>query len=405
MWVLGAGLLLFGLLVSIALHEVGHLVPAKRFKAHVTEYMVGFGPKVWSFRRGETDYGVRLIPLGGYIRMLGMFPPRTGDREEIPLVAQARASSQEELGDNDTRAFWRLSARRKLVIMLGGPLMNLALWAVLTLVVLLGTGVPALTSAVQVAPCPGGSVPAQETTCSPAQRAGVLTGDAIVSIGGTPVDSWEDILQAVRSQKVGDTVELTVRRSSETLTVPVTLGVSPGQPERPYLGVSPVIELEPLPAADVPAIMGAQLVSIGEGVVMLPVNLAGLVADTVSGSGRDEAAPVGVVGLGRISGDFAAATELPVQARLVQILALIAGLNLALFAFNLVPLLPLDGGHVASALYEGLRRQWARLRHKPDPGPADTARLIPISYAVAVVLIAAAGAILVADLVNPLRLT
>ena len=131
-FILGVLFMATGIAVSIALHEVGHLVPAKRFGVRVTQYMVGFGPTMWSRRRGETEYGVKAIPLGGYIRMIGMFPPRKGDDPGTvrvsstgrfsQLVDEARAASLEEVRPGDeNRVFYKLSVPKKVIVMLGGP--------------------------------------------------------------------------------------------------------------------------------------------------------------------------------------------------------------------------------------------------------------------------------------------
>ena len=157
LFVLGVLVVVIGVALSIALHEIGHLVPAKKFGVKVTQYMVGFGPTIWSRRRGETEYGIKAIPLGGYVRMIGMLPPRPGDAPgELrtlstgrfsQMVDQARADSMEEVrpGDED-RVFYKLSPGKKIIIMLGGPIMNLVIAAVLL------TGVITIYGLPQVAP-------------------------------------------------------------------------------------------------------------------------------------------------------------------------------------------------------------------------------------------------------------
>ena len=142
LYVLGVLFVVLGVGLSIGLHEIGHLVPAKKFGVKVTQYMVGFGPTLWSTRRGETEYGLKAIPLGGYIRMIGMFPPRPGDAEGTirvsstgrftQLADEARQLSLEEIkpGDED-RVFYKLSVPKKVVVMMGGPVMNLVIAVVL----------------------------------------------------------------------------------------------------------------------------------------------------------------------------------------------------------------------------------------------------------------------------------
>ncbi len=180
-FVLGVLFMAAGVAVSIALHEVGHLVPAKRFGVRVTQYMVGFGPTVWSRRRGETEYGVKAIPLGGYIRMIGMFPPRAGDPEGTlrasstgrfsQLMDEARAASLEEVrpGDED-RVFYRLSVPKKVLVMMGGPLMNLLIGIVLLTVLVTVHGVLTPQKGAEVASVAQCVVPATQvettSTCA-----------------------------------------------------------------------------------------------------------------------------------------------------------------------------------------------------------------------------------------------
>ncbi|MFP5347010.1 MAG: site-2 protease family protein, partial [Actinomycetes bacterium] len=156
-----AGVLIFAVVIvaSIALHEVGHLLPAKKFGVKVTQYMVGFGPTLWSRKRGETEYGVKWLPFGGYIRMIGMFPPRRGDepgtiRESSTgafqsLADDARRMSAAEVGPADAeRVFYKLSVPKKVVVMLGGPVMNLLIGTALlgALVVFVGNPMKSVTT-------------------------------------------------------------------------------------------------------------------------------------------------------------------------------------------------------------------------------------------------------------------
>ncbi len=207
MYFLGVLFVAIGISVSIALHEVGHLLPAKKFGVKVTQYMVGFGPTIWSRRRGETEYGLKAIPLGGYIRMIGMFPPKPGADPSMlrasstgrfsQLMDQAREDSMEEVkpGDED-RVFYKLSAPRKLVVMLGGPTMNLVIAVVMLtgIFTLYGIGgitarVSSVSECVQTLPA-SGTAPA---TCAPsdpkapAAAAGILPGDRVLSLAGQPV--------------------------------------------------------------------------------------------------------------------------------------------------------------------------------------------------------------------------
>lgn len=437
-YAIGLLVLLVGLLASIALHEVGHLVPAKRFGVRVSRYMVGFGPTLWSRTRGETEYGLKAIPLGGYVRLVGMFPPadvvggrpRTGRLAEIADEAR-RASAEEILPGEEHRAFYRLSAPKKVVVMLGGPVMNLLIAVVLVAVVLLGLGVPgaATTTVGAVGDCvrPYGADASEpcpaDAPVAPAAAADLRPGDELVSYAGVPTPTWADFQAAVRGTP-GSDLPLVVERDGRE----VTLRVSPvevdlpvldddgrvvvgadGEPETEaarYLGLSPTLGLQRQPVSAVGDVLAQGLTGTAAVVLTLPVQVVDLVQGLVQGEPRDRSGVVGVVGVGRLAGEIAA-TEAPgygVADRVVRMLLLLASLNMALFVFNLIPLLPLDGGHVVGALWEGARRQVARLRGLPRPAPADVARMMPLAYGVFLVL-AAMGLLLVyADLVAPVTL-
>lgn len=434
------GIIAFALLIalSIALHEVGHLVPAKRFGVKVTEYMVGFGPSLWSTVRGETRYGVKAIPLGGYIRMIGMLPPAPSDPQGRPrsmstgrfaqLISDARRQSLEEVGPGDEgRCFYQLPVHRRIVIMLGGPVMNLVLAFVLFSAMLVAIGVPQPSTAVAgVVACtpsidhpdgatlPSGNCPTG-TAASPAAAAGIVEGDRIVAVNGAAVSEWDEVTAAVRPLG-GQEVTLTVERDGVQVAVPVVVA----SVERPvvddagaptgetvtagFVGVRPAFTYVPQPWSAVPATMWEVTTASVGALISLPVRLYELVTETLIGGGeRAMDGPVSVVGVSRLGGEIAAMDE-PVNAKLASFLGLAASLNLFLFLFNLLPVLPLDGGHVAGALYESVRRGWARIRHRPDPGPVDVARLLPVAYVVAGVLIAMGVVVIWADLVRPISL-
>jgi membrane-associated protease RseP (regulator of RpoE activity) len=461
LYALGVLFVAVGIAVSIALHEIGHLVPAKRFGVKVTQYMVGFGPTLWSRRRGDTEYGVKWIPLGGYIRMIGMFPPKPGDdptmvratstgrlgvivdqalqararrRERGPgLAEQARQQSLQEIQPGDEeRVFYRLSAPKKVVVMLGGPLMNLAIAAVLTTFIVVGLGTAQQTTKLgTVSQCllPAGA-PDQATCAStdepaPGASAGLKPGEVVTTLDGRAMTSWEQLRQLIRAN--GDrTVVLGVRSpdgaTRQVSVRPVTADRqrvdAEGQPitgpdGRPltdrvgFLGVSPATELVPQPVTAVPGILGQQLAGTAGVVLRIPQKMVG-VAKAAFGSGeRDPNGPISVVGAGRFAGEIASVdvgADYGPRERLADLTSVVAALNLALFVFNLIPLLPLDGGHVAGALWEGLRRSWSRLRRRPDPGPADVARLLPVAYAVSGLLVIMSVLLIYADIVRPIRL-
>lgn len=433
------GIILFALIIglSISLHEFGHLIPAKAFGVKVTEYMIGFGPRVWSTVRGETRYGLKLIPLGGYIRMIGMLPPAKDDPEGTArrmstgrvaaMIDNARQASLEEIEPGDeNRVFYRLPVRKRIVIMLGGPSMNLIFAAILFAIMLVGIGIPTATltvnatvactptaaGAVTALPsgnCPTGSLP------GPAAAAGLTAGDRITAIDGQPMADWDAATTWIRAHG-GSTAVFTVERAGAPIDVTVDIatverpeyddkGVATGGTVTAgFIGVTPQVQYESAGWSAVPTYMWDITKASVMGLITLPIRLVELVKDTLIG-GQERAidGPVSVVGVSRIGGEIAAMDE-PLAAKAATFLGLAASLNLFLFLFNLLPVLPLDGGHVAGALAEAVRRFFARLRGRPDPGPVDMARLMPVAYVVAGLLLAMGAIVIWADLVRPISL-
>lgn len=433
------GIILFALIIglSISLHEFGHLIPAKAFGVKVTEYMIGFGPRVWSTVRGETRYGLKLIPLGGYIRMIGMLPPAKDDPEGTAragttgrfatMIANARQASLEEIeeGDED-RVFYRLPVRKRIVIMLGGPSMNLIFAFILFAIMLVGIGLPTATLTVShtvactptaqgsVTPLPSGNCPTGSLP-GPAAAAGIVAGDRIVAIDGVPMSDWNAATDWIRAHG-GQAAVVTIERGGSTIdrTVDVATverasfdanGTATGDTfTAGFIGISPQVEYVSAGWSAVPQYMWDITKASVMGLITLPIRLVELVKDTLIG-GQERAidGPVSVVGVSRIGGEIAAMDE-PMQAKAATFLGLAASLNLFLFLFNLLPVLPLDGGHVAGAIAESIRRGFARLRGKPDPGPVDMARLMPVAYVVAGLLLAMGAIVIWADLVRPISL-
>jgi membrane-associated protease RseP (regulator of RpoE activity) len=447
LFVLGVLLAALGIGMSIGLHEVGHMLPAKKFGVRVPQYMVGFGPTLWSTRGKETEYGFKWIPLGGYIRMIGMFPPPKGAPEGTAgrgttgrfqmLAEEARAAAWEEVQPGDeNRVFYRLSAPKKVVVMMGGPTMNLILAAFFFLVLLVGIGIPTPTTTVaEVGTCvpsymatPEAAAAAvadptlvrdapecgPEDPVSPAAVAGIVAGDRITSINGKAVSVWTELTDVTRSSP-GQTVVLGL----ETATGPREVEVPMATAYRPvvddqgvvgeeivatgYIGVTPQSEYVAQPVSAVPATMWDVTVRSGQALLTLPVRVYELAQGMLAGEERDPNSPVSVVGVGRISGEVVAAEE-PIKAKFAILISLMASLNLFLFLFNLLPVLPLDGGHVAGATYEGGRRTLARWRGRPDPGPVDVSRLLPVSYGVGIALIAVSSVVILADVINPISI-
>ncbi|GAA3085348.1 M50 family metallopeptidase [Streptosporangium carneum] len=431
LFVVGIVVFLLGLMVSIALHEIGHLVPAKLFGVKVTQYMVGFGPTMWSRRRGETQYGIKWFPFGGYIRMIGMLPPRpTDDPNKVrsvstgpwqALIENARDVALEEVepGDED-RVFYRKPWWQKVIIMAGGPAMNFVLAFVIFAFVIMTFGVPVLKPVVAtmtkcVIPYSESLKPGRTCTESdpltPAVQAGVKVGDRIVSFDGTPVSSWEEATKRIRGHGAGPVV-LGVVRDGKPQTLNVTLIAQdrpnvddPKKIEKNvgFLGVAPTQVMETQGFGYVVGHMVDLTGRAAQSMINLPEKMVGVWNAAFSGEERDPNGPVGVVGAGRIGGEIAASSA-PAENKLFAMLSLLAGFNLAIGMFNLIPLLPLDGGHIAGGLWEGIKRAFARVTRRPEPRHVDIAKVLPLTYALAFAMMIMFGLLLYADLVNPLRL-
>ena len=434
-FVIGVVVIALGLAVSIALHEIGHLVPAKLFGVKVTQYMIGFGRTIWSRRRGETEYGVKAIPLGGYISMIGMFPPAKGERVKADstgffrgMVQDARESSAESIGPGDEeRAFFRLPVWKRIIVMFGGPFMNLVLGVLFFAILIMGFGVPQATTTVgAVSEC---ALPAtsERQTCEPGDpaapgaAAGIEAGDRIVSIDGTPIESWAQSTAIIRDHP-GESLEVVVERDGEQVPLTVTPMVSEryaldddgrvvtdasGDPvtvDAGFVGIESTVARVPQPVTAVLPAVGEQTAGVVGIVVNLPQRLVD-VANAAFGPGeRDPNGPMSVVGVGRAAGEVAATAELPVVDKAAFMVGILGALNIALFVFNLIPLLPLDGGHIASALFEAVRRGFAKLFRRPDPGPVDLAKFMPVTFGVVILLGCMSALLIYADLVKPVSL-
>ena len=336
LYVLGVLLVVLGVGLSIGLHEIGHLVPAKKFGVKVTQYMVGFGPTLWSTRRGETEYGLKAIPLGGYIRMIGMFPPRPGDAEGTirvsstgrftQLADEARQLSLEEIkpGDED-RVFYKLSVPKKVVVMMGGPVMNLLIAVVLLsgIVTLYGTqevkdGAVVATVTECVVPA---SAAATKTTCAasdpktPAFLAGIKPGDRLVSVAGQPIKRTSDVGRLIRP-RIGEATPVVVLRDGAEQTLQVTPvqntiqqvaadgtplvddAGTPWSSSAGFLGVSsaPVLARERQSVTVVPGIVGNYVGHVGELFLHLPQRLTDVAQAAFGSEARDPNGPQSVVG-------------------------------------------------------------------------------------------------------------
>ena len=447
LYTLGVLIFAFGLLASIALHEVGHMVPAKKFGVKVTQYMVGFGPTLWSRTRGDTEYGFKALPLGGYIRMIGMVPPRADGKQSrwprrmATAIEDFRQVSRAEVqpGDED-RQFYRLTPGKKMIVMLGGPTMNLLIFLVLFTVLLLTLGKPHTSQTTQIASVEKKVVCADPTRAekdlcpkdpitAPAFHK-LRPGDKILSVDGTPITSWDQLVSIIEPS-AGKRLTVVVDRGGHDVTVQVTPvtnvkyanDTGTATKVAGFLGIGAVEQrtYTPLSITGVPGAIGSEIKLGVDALGKYPDKIESLWKTVFDGQQRDPNGAVGVVGIGRISGDYASSALYSTQDKTYILITLLAGVNLLLFFFNLLPLLPLDGGHVAGALVEATKRGWARLSARRQPvvvGPdgqpvprerkpifVDTAAMLPVMYGVASVLILLTLLTLYADIVKPINVS
>ncbi|MGM1015957.1 MAG: M50 family metallopeptidase [Actinomycetota bacterium] len=431
LYVVGIIFMLVGLGLSIGLHEIGHLVPAKLFGVRVGQYMIGFGPRLWSRRIGETEYGIKALPLGGFISMSGMYPSSrdTGPARGMfrTLVQDARSANDETIAaDDEQRVFYRLPVWKRVVVMLGGPVMNLVLAMIVFAVLASGIGLQQGTTTIAgVTECvvPAGSAQTEcgpEDQPSPAAEAGILPGDVLISIDGRAVSTFEDATTIVQDSP-GVALDVVVERDGAQIPLAITpiaaereLTDASGMPildengeqvvrEVGFVGMNSQMGFVPQPLFVGPQLAMDNVVRVAGVVVTLPERLWNVASSLITGSERDPDGPLSVVGVGRLAGEVAA-TDAPVLNRFVVLLNLLGSLNIALFVFNLIPLLPLDGGHIVVALWDGVRRLWAKMLGRPAPAPVDATRLVPLTVVVAVVLIGMGALLILADLINPLDL-
>ena len=361
-------LFVFGLLVSVFLHEVGHFVTARWSGMKVTQFYMGFGPRLWSRQRGELEYGFRAFPLGAFVRIIGM--------SNLDPV---------EPGEED-RAYMNKSYPKRMLVITAGSLMH----AIIAFTLFVGV----YTTAGRYAESGRVTVVESPAVDSPADRAGVLRDDVILAFDGVPVTTRDELVAEITARAPGDEVTVDLLRGEAQSTVTAELAANPNDPTVAFFGVSTwsldyvdhnVIESIGYAAYDV--VDGAVRSVVGVFTVLNPLNII----ESVTNEDADPTSrPSTVVGASQLGG------ELGRQEGLKGVLMLLAGVNIFVGVFNLFPLLPFDGGHAAIATYERIRSR------KGVPYRADVGKMVPVATAVVALLAMLLLAGLYLDITQPL---
>ncbi len=379
MQIIGILSFVVALLLSVMLHEFGHYVMAKRFSMKVSEFFLGFGQRLWSTRRGETEFGIKLIPAGGYCKIEGMTPT-----DVMPA------------GEED-RAFYSATSGRKLIVLGAGSFLHFVLGYLLLFVLFAGIGTNQLLPVVS-----------EVVKGSVAQSVGIEVGDEITSINGVKVTDWYvDVLKIRNSH--GKELTLGIKRDSQDLILVATPKLENiDGTDRFILGIISDIGLKR--TGVVTSFKNAGLVTrdfLSQSVTSLtklPGKIPALWGQTVNGDKRDANGLVGVVGVARVSGETLSNSQRSPMERFATFILIIASLNIFVGLFNLLPILPLDGGHMAVAIADEIRAFIARLRGRARPAAIDVTTLTPITMVVFAILAALTLLLLVADIVNPVIL-
>jgi membrane-associated protease RseP (regulator of RpoE activity) len=390
---IGALAFVVALLFSVMIHEFGHYIFAKQFGMKVTEFFLGFGKRLWSFQRGETEFGIKAIPAGGYCRIVGM-------------------SSREVLAEEDKpRAFYIASVPKRLIVLGAGSFFHFVLGFLILIVLFAGVGTTVVTNTVGFVPkCISSTVDkcAPSDPASPAYIAGIKAGDRIIAINGVEYKKWADAVIKIRST-INSELVLTIDRKGERIIIPVTTiskkldGKAIG-----IIGVNNTIGNQQQGIGEAlgssTSLTGQLLKSSVTSLISLPAKIPALFRETFGNEKRDPQGLVGVVGVARVSAQTASDSRLATREKLATFLLIIASLNIFVGVFNLLPLLPLDGGHMAIAIVDGFRRWWAHIKKRPAPAPIDVERLTPVTIVVFGLLAVLSLLLLAADIVNPVHI-
>jgi len=393
------GVLIFvvALLTSVMLHEFGHFATAKKFGMQVTQFFVGFGKTLWSTFRGETEYGLKALPVGGFVKITGMT-----SAEDVDIA-------------HEPRSFRNQPGWQRIIVLAAGSFMHFVLALFLLFVLAIGVGQPAgYTNVVSsITSCVPASVKALNSSkpCAghslarvPAQVAGIRPGDKIISAAGRPVGNFNQLHAALKGRPAGVPIPVVVVRDGRNVHLSVTPAAVPKY-HYAFLGVDSTQGYQRSSFFGAWGYAGDQfantLTESGSAIAKLPGAIPSLFSSDRSKTAAGQVSSV--VGVGQLTGDVVQAS-LPWQAKVSVILLLIASLNIFVGVFNLLPLLPLDGGHLAVVIFERIRAWFNRLRGRPDPGLVDIQKLVPVSLLVFVLLVGLGTLLIAADIFNPVHI-
>lgn len=424
-YVIGLVLFALGILISVSLHEAGHMGTAKMFGMRVTRFFVGFGPTMFSFKRGETEYGVKWIPLGGFVKIAGMTPQEEEEDQTPP--------------EEQHRVFWRKPVWQRTIVLVAGSAVHfilgfLILWIMVAFVAApnpayadeINTSTEVTISECLITDASRGEC-SDEDPQSPASSGGLENGDKLVKVADEQVageecrvpgtseqldpSAWSCVINAIRALPPDEPAKFTIERDGQTLTKTITpmtveikgtdgksvevvqVGITQQDPTVP--GTVTYGAVDGVGAAV--TMTGDMAVKMGEAMTRIPEKIPAL-WNSIFGAERDMDTPVSVVGASRLGGEM-------VENDLWEMFFyLLITLNFFIGIFNLLPLLPMDGGHIAIAWYEKVRSWIAAKRNKPDPGRVDYMKLMPLTYTVLAIMIGFTLLTVTADIVNPITL-
>ncbi|MDE3227197.1 MAG: site-2 protease family protein [Acidobacteriota bacterium] len=379
MQIIGILAFVVALLFSVMVHEFGHYLTARHYGMKVSEFFLGFGKRLWSTQRGETEFGIKAIPAGGYCRIEGMAP-----NDEMPA-------------GEESRAFYKASSGKKLVVLGAGSFLHFVLGYLLLFTLFAGVGTN------QVLPVIG-----EVVKDSAAASAGIKAGDEVISINGVAVKNWYKDVEAIRNSGGKDLV-LGLKRDGEQITITATPQLTEVDGASRYvLGIINTIGIKRSGVVQSASYAFTATKSFitesAKSLVALPSKIPALWGQTVRGEERDANGLVGVVGVARVSGQAVGDAQLSISERAATFILIVASLNIFVGLFNLLPILPLDGGHMAVAIADEVRAVFARIRKRPRPAAIDVTVLTPITMVVFVILASLTLLLLVADVINPVTL-